>query len=175
MREVDAGALLEQFHGQVVLAAVSGGAVEHRRIGSLGVRDEFRHGFCRDRWTHHQFKGLFGNGRHTHQIGERVEAHFGIDMRIDRDLGVGAQKQGVSIGTRSGHQFAGDVAVRSRTVFNHHRLPHVVSDLGGKQARNDVGPCGRRAVGNDLDGFLRVLRMRHSMKHCAGCNDCEQG
>ena len=75
VHQVDAGARLEQLHGELVLAAVAAGGVVERRVRLPRVLDELLQGLHRQRRVHRQHELVGHQARHRRQVLQRVERH----------------------------------------------------------------------------------------------------
>ena len=154
MQHVDAGALLEHLDAELVLAAVAARSVGERRLCLARILDELRKGVHRERRIDREEELVGRHARDRHQVPEWIEAHLGIDVRVDGDQAVGTEQQGVAIGRRLRHLVAGDVAVGAGAVFHHHRLAQALGELLRQQAGGDVGGAARRDRHHDLDRIL---------------------
>ncbi len=167
MHEVDAGLLLEQLHGEVMLAAVADGGVEQGRARVARQRDEaaeIRH--RGERRIGRQNKLVRHQARHRQQVLERVDRHLGVEVRIDCEQRARPQQQRIAVGCCTGGELAGQVAVRARPVLHHDRLTQARAQRLAERAGNEVGCAagGKRDQQPDRPRGVG-LRRRGARKH----------
>ena len=168
MQEIDAGALLEHLHHEVMLTAVADRGVGERRIRAPRVVDEFLQRVHRQRRIHGEHHLRIDDARHGDKVFHRVERQIGIEVRIDDDLRVGAKKQRVAIRRRLRHHLHRQVAVGAGTVLHHDRLPEPLAERRGDDARDGVVRAARWLRNQDADRPRRILRLRCQRKRGEG-------
>ena len=156
VHEVDARALLQHLHGELVLAAVAARCVVQRRIGLARVLDEFREGLHRQRRIDREHELVGDQARDRREVPHRIDRHALVQVRIDRDQAVGAENQRVAIGGRGGDHLGSGVAVRAGAVLHHHRLAERFRELLPDDPRRDIRRAARRNGDDDAHGARRV-------------------
>ncbi len=156
MGEVDAPALLEHLHGQVMLAAVADRGVEQRRLGAARECDEVAEIARGELGIGGQEQRVRHQARHRHEILERIDRHLGIEMRIDAEQRARAQQQRVAVRCRAGHQLAGEIAVRARPVLHHHRLAQTRRKRQPHGAGHQIGGAPGRIRHQEPDRPARI-------------------
>jgi hypothetical protein len=165
VREVDAGALLQHFHREVMLAAIAARRVRQWRIGLAHVRNEFLKRFHRHCGIDREHEFVRGQRGHRHQVLQRIEGHLAVKMRIDGDERVLPEQKRVAIGRRFGDQITRDVAVRAGAILDDHGLSEALGQPRTDHARRHVGRTARRNGHDDADGLRRIrLRARRGGK-----------
>ena len=82
-----------------------------------------------------------------------------VDLRVDHDLAVCADKQGVTVGLRSRGQFNGNAAIGPGMILHHHGTAQRPAQSIGKHPGGDVRCATRRHIGNHAQATRRVLRV----------------
>ncbi len=96
----------------------------------------------------------------------RVDRHLGVEVRIDREQAVGAERERVAVGARLGGQLGRDVAVRAGPVVDHHRLAEPRRQRLPDHAGDHVGGAAGREADHQPDGPRRIgLRRRGGHEH----------
>ena len=157
MQQVDAGALLEHFDAELMLAAVAARGIGERRLLLARIFDELRHRLDRQAWIDRQEELVRRHARDRQQVLEHVDRHRRIDMRIDGDQAVGGHDQRVAVGLGVGGHFSGDIAVGAGAVLDEERLPHRLGQALRQEPRGDVGRPARRDRHQHLDRPRRIL------------------
>ena len=151
VQQVDAGALLEHFHHELVLAAIAAGGVGDRRLGLARIVDEFLEGFDRHLRIDRQHELVGSDARDRQQVLERIKTQPRVDMRIDGDAAVRAKEQRIAVGRGLGGLGGGDVAVGAGAVLDHHRPAAGFLQILCDQPRRRVGRAARRDRHQQLD------------------------
>ncbi len=162
VQEIDAGALLQYFHRQMVLAPVAARRVGQRRRGASRIFDELLEVAHGQRRIDRKHELIRRDGRDRGEILQRVERHLGVEVRIDRDQAVLAEEQRVAVGRRLRDHVAGDVAVGAGMVLDHDRLVEKLGEFLSDHARDDVGGAAGRDRHDELDRARGILRERRS-------------
>ena len=158
VNELDAGARLQHFHGEVVLAAVADRRVCKRRVGAPRVFQEFLQALRRNRRAdseHHLGRYQRGDG---HEVLQGIERQVRVKMRADDDLAVLAEEQRVPVGRGFCGELAREVSVRARAVLHDHRLAERLAEPGGEHPRDRVGRAAGGVGHEQTDRPVRVLR-----------------
>ena len=150
----DAGFMGEERAGQVADRAIPLGG-----HGQLAVRlprpgDEPRHVPGGRGGIDHQHLGRAHRFDDRGEVPHRVEAHAGIDRRVDGER-VGPDHQRQPIRPAAGDQFEGEVAAGAGMVLDHHGLPDARGKVPPEQPGEDVLAAARRHRHNDADGPVR--------------------
>src|SRR5215831_12251146 len=167
MHEVDAGLLLEQLHGEVMLAAVADGGVEQGRPRAARQCDEGAE--IRDRGERRigRQNELVGHqARHRQQVLERVDRHLGVEVRIDCEQRTRPQQQRIAVRRCMRGEVAGEIAVRARPVLHHDRLAEARAQRLTQRAGDEVGRAARRERHQQADRPRGIgLRRRSAREH----------
>ena len=159
MLESCAGALREHLAGNVRCAADAGGAVG-QRLG-LGQRDHVLQRLDRQVGMGHQDQRRGADLAHGREVLERVEGHFGEDMRVDDHRAVESQQQRVTVGRRGGSLRRADVARGPWLVVDNDLLPQATAQRVGNQPAAGIGDPAWRERHHQADRPTRVvLRLR---------------
>ena len=122
MQDIDAVGLVEVGLDGVRLRARAPGA--HAQLAGflLGISDQFRHGFHRQRAVDGQHRARHGDVGHLAQVGARVVGQLLVEGEVGGDRAGDGQQQRVAIGRRLGHIVGADDAAGAAFVFHHHGL-----------------------------------------------------
>jgi len=80
--------------------------------------------------------------------------------RAEREWRGVREHEGGAVGRRAGDLQPADGAARAGLVVDHHRLPELLAELLGHDAREDVAGAAGREGDDDLDRLVRPLRER---------------
>ena len=97
MQEIDPRALLENFHRQVMLAAIAARRIRQRRRRAARVLDELLEIPYWKRRIDREHELVRRYRSHRHEILEGVERHLRVQMRIDRHQAVLTEQQRVPV------------------------------------------------------------------------------
>ena len=152
MRHLDAGHRLEQFGRDMRGAAEPGRAVEQFARLRLGVGDEFRDRFHRQRIGHRK------QVRHPRDDDDRRDVlGLVVGHVLEHELvdGVGARRadhEGVAVGLGLRDEVGGDVAAGAGLVLDDELLTEFFRDFGGDDPRQHVGGAAGRERNDSLTG-----------------------
>ena len=157
MYDVDMGLRFEQFAGQMRRQAEARGReVELAGIG-FGERNKLGERMRRHIEIDHQHIGLGADQADRSKIIHRIEADLGVEAGIGGEDRVVAQQQRVTVGPRMGHDFAGDIAARSRPIVDDEGLAEQAAEFVGDDARHNVARAAGRETDDDGDRPFRVV------------------
>ena len=155
---LDAGHDVEKFAGHVRGAAGTGRChVDLAGVG-LGVGDEFRNGFGRNRRMHQN------RHRHPDDAGDRgnvaneIEIEFFEQRGVDR-VGHGRQQQRIAVCGGIGHDLGAEIAAGTGPVFGDKGHSEPLGKPLSDQPRGDVDAPARR-VGDDDTRRPRRIGLR---------------
>ena len=156
---VDAGRVLEHFHGQMQRVADAARAViELARLGA-GARDQvLDRADARFRACHqHQSRtGDLGDGR---EILLSVERQAFVKRRRDRGAG-GVLQDRVAVGRGLGDRIGAKDAAGAGFVFDDHRLADLLRQLHAHEAGQHVDRAARRERHDQADGAVGIALRR---------------
>jgi hypothetical protein len=160
MCEIDAGPLLQDFHGQVVVAAVADRSVEQSRAGLSGKLDEGGKVFDRNGLgVHRQDELIADRSDHRDHVLHHVHACRAVDVRIDDRQAVIGVKQRVAVGSGLRHDLGRDVAVRPRPIVDHDALPEADTERLANRPCDEIGRASGRITDHEMDR-PRWIRLR---------------
>ena len=159
MRDLDAGADLEQLHRQMEIAADSGRAIVDLAGRGLRRGDVVRQRLHRLRRMHHQHVRHRHHLRHRRQIAQHVIGQVLVDEVIDGDR-AGAEQQRVAVGRRAHHRIDAERVARAAAVLDVELLAQDLAEVQREHARRRVGGAARRGRHQNLDRFCRPGRLR---------------
>ena len=141
------------------------------RLG-FGQSNELGHIVSRQTWIGHQHVACFGQGGYRLKIFDRIEAGFGVQKGVDDLRAVGIHQQGIAVVLGFGGVGGPHVTPCPRSVFNHHRLTPLLSELLCHHTGNRIigaSSCLRHHQ-SDLPRWKLFLGMR---KTCDGKQNCQ--
>jgi hypothetical protein len=97
--------------------------------------------------------------RHRSEVALGVVRELGVEMRIDREGGVGGHQHRVAVGCGARDRVGGDDGVGAGLVLDHHRLSPLTRQLLRDLAREHVDAAAGR-IGDDDAHRLRGPRLR---------------
>jgi hypothetical protein len=156
--------LLEQFHRQVVLAAVADRSIEHRRFGAARQLDEFLQCFGRHRRIYSKHELVRRQTRNRHQVLERIERHPAVDVRVAHEHVVGAMEQRVAVRRGMRRDIACEIAARARPVLDDDGLSQPHGQRLPIKPSDEVHRPARRIGNNDPDRTVGP-----GLRECSAC------
>jgi hypothetical protein len=165
MRHGDAGRALEHFGEQMVGRA--GPARSERQLAGigLGVCDQFRHGFHRQRRIDDQHERALRHERERNEIGHRIVGQVLVQCDVDRHRRRCRHQERVAVGRGFRVRVRADRGTGTRLVLDHERFAEARLELLADEARQDLGGAARGERHDDGDRPRRViLRTRASVR-----------
>jgi hypothetical protein len=138
---------------------------------------KFRDRVRRHRGVNDQHQRRNAGHGHAGEISGRIDGELAIQRGRDRERGLCAHHQRVSIGRRFRHCFGGDHAAGAGTILHHHRLTQSLAQLLRQNARGDVGAAAGGEAHDDLDWPVRIrcgLRLARERGQAGGEREPEQ-
>ena len=158
VHQIDAGLVLEHLAGKMRLAAAAVGRVVDRSRLSLRQGDQFRQAVRGQRRVRDQeLVQQHEHGRRD-EIAPCIVGQLAVEVRVDRESGVGGHEDGVPVGRALGDGIRGDDGVRAGLVLHDDGLAPGRLQLVGELARHDVDAAAGR-VGDDDAHRLRRPRL----------------
>ncbi|MNS90568.1 hypothetical protein D3C72_1246230 [compost metagenome] len=152
---LEAGFVLQHFHGDVHAASGSRGAVGNLVRRFLGRFDHFGQRLVGRSVRHQQHHRGGGHQRHRRQVLDGVIGHF-HQQRNQRDVVRLADHQVIALCGRARRLGQAQCRARARLVFRHDRPAVQFVQLGAHQATDVVGAPARRGRDDDADGFAGI-------------------
>ena len=122
MRCTNTGHQIELFRRQMPCRSNAGGA-EIQRLGPrLGGGDDIGHAAKGPIHRHGEHIRHLANQGNRRQILQGIEGKIAVKRRVDRERPNSPQQQCIAIRRAACGCFGGDIAARTRAVFNHDRL-----------------------------------------------------
>ncbi len=171
MREIDAGAQLEQLGGEVPLGADAGARIIQHARTRLGLGDEFGERAREIGLRQHQVRRR-REQRNRHEILVRVVRHALVDQRID-DQHARGEEERVAIGPRPRRSAHRDISASAAAILDHDALADLLRKRIGHDAGQDVDRPGRRERNDDADRTSRGIRRLRRRERCG--RDSERG
>ena len=123
----------------------------------LGVGDQFGDRFGRHVRIHHQHVHVGHRQRDVREVPDRVVRQLrAVDVRIDGVAAGGREPDGVAVRRGLRDPVAADRGARAADVFDHHRLPEQLRELGRERAGETVGRAAGRERHDPAHGFRRI-------------------
>jgi hypothetical protein len=92
------------------------------------------------------------------EVSGRVDGEFAIKRRRDRQRGLAAHHQRVSVGRGFRQCFGGNHSACAGTVLHHDRLTERLGQLLRQNSGGDVGAAASGEADEDFDRLVRVCR-----------------
>ena len=136
------------------LAAAVGGVVDRSRL-RLRQGDQFRQAVRGQRRMRDQELVQQHEHGRRNEIAPRVVGQLAVQVRVDREGGIGSHEDGVSVGRALGDGVGGDDGVRAGLVLHDHGLAPRRLQLVGKLARHYVDAAAGRVRDDDAHRLRR--------------------
>ncbi|MNS87164.1 hypothetical protein D3C72_1210980 [compost metagenome] len=147
----------QQFHGQVVRAARTGGTVVQAFLARFGLGQEFLHGVDLHGRAHHQNHGKAAHQRDGRQVLDGVIRQLLVQRGVEHQRAVVGGQHGVAVSRRARGFGCRDGGVAARLVLDHNRLAQATRQALADAARQKVGPATRRIGHHPAHGLGRVV------------------
>jgi hypothetical protein len=128
----------EYFAGSFFAASISLGSVWESRIAGQQVR-------------------LRADPCHGLEVGQRVVARLGIEVRHQRVAADVAEEHRIAVGRRLGHVVRGDRPAGAGAILDHEGLARIVAELGAEPTRDIVLRTARRERADDANRLVRPV------------------
>src|SRR5262249_17417935 len=110
-----------------------------------------------DRWVDHQDERRGASQGHTGEVFGWIYGKLAVKAWCDRQRGLAAHHQRISIGRRFSYCFRGDHAARAGPVLNQHRLTQTFRHFLGDNPGNHVGATACGKANHHLDWFVGII------------------
>ena len=110
---------------------------------------------------------------HRQEVLERIDRHFGVEMRVDPEQRARSQQQRIAVRRRVGGDIADKVAVGARPVLHHDGLAEPNRERLSDRARHQIACASRRERDQEPNGSVGIaLRQR---TRCEQCSERQSG
>jgi hypothetical protein len=170
----DAGALLEEFTGEMSRAAHTGRRIRQLAALLLGQRHEIRERLRRHTRMHHEHVGEHDAHCDRRDVALRIVSQVLHDMRRDGHRADRCEVDRVSVGRRRGDVLGCDVSAGACLVVDDDRLPEVLAELLRDDPGRGIGAAtGGKAYGQRDGATRKALPADGSCdNHCRRCEHC---
>ncbi len=164
--DLDARHPLEEFRRQVRRAARTRRSVV--KLAGFGARqrDQLGDAARRQRGVHVQAEVHVDDLGDRSEVAHRIDAHPGIQVRVDAEIAQRSHEQRVAVGGRFCRDFRADHSARAGAVF-HDGLPAPkFTEVLGENACDDIGAAACRKGDDDTHRFRRKALPRRLSARC---------
>src|SRR5262245_8767183 len=173
MDDVEAGHHLEELASDMRSRPDAGRCHADLARIALGIGDELRRGFGRNRWIDLHDEGRPYHGRDRRDVADEIEVKFLIERRIDRGRRR-SEQQRITIRRRTHDRFGADVGARTGPVLDQELLAQPLRQPLPHKPRDQISVSGGRER-NDHAHRARWIGLRPSDARNARQRDSARG